>query len=257
MEKVVVDKKESIAVITVNNPPVNTLNAQVIEELEQALDELHRDKQILVTILTGAGEKAFVAGADISQFPSLDREGGIALSRKGQMVFQNIADFRCPVICAINGFALGGGLELALACDIRVVADNAKLGVPEITLGIIPGYGGTQRLSRILPMGKAKEMVFSGEMIDASSAYNIGLADKLVSTGKALEEAMNLANIIASRGPLALQVAKKVMNNGFEMPLADALKMESEGFGDLCETEDKNEGAQAFIEKRAPKFQGK
>jgi len=257
MEKLTVKKKDNIAVITINNPPVNTLNAQVIKELERAFDELRQDKQVLAVILTGAGEKAFVAGADISQFPSLDREGGIALSQKGQMVFQNIADFPCPVICAINGFALGGGLELALACDIRVVADNAKLGVPEITLGIIPGYGGTQRLSRILPMGKAKEMVFSGEMIDASSAYNIGLADRLVPAGKAMEEAMNLANIIASRGPLALQVAKKVMNNGFEMELAEALTMEAEGFGDLCETEDKNEGAQAFLEKRAPKFQGK
>lgn len=257
MEKITLVKKDNIAVVTIDNPPVNALNAQVIEELEQAFTSLSQEKELLVVVLTGAGEKAFVAGADISQFPSLNREAGIELARKGQKVFQIIADFPCPVICAINGFALGGGLEIALACDIRVVAENAKLGVPEITLGIIPGYGGTQRLPRLLPMGKAKEVVFSGEMVDAATAKSIGIADRLVSSGKALEEATKLAEVIASRGPIALRVAKRVMNKGIEMDLSNALELEAEGFGELCDTEDKNEGAQAFLEKRPPKFKGK
>lgn len=255
--KVFLEYKDKIAIVTLNNPPVNALDAQVIDEIEKAFDKLYAKKDVLAVVVTGAGDKAFVAGADITQFPSLRRQTGIELVRRGQLVYEKIANFPAPVICAVNGFAFGGGLELALACDIRVISENAKVGLPEVTLGIYPGYGGTQRLPRAVGLGMAKKLIFTGAPIDAAEAYRIGLADQLVPSGKSLEEAVKLAEVIATRGPVAVRTVKKVINQGIELNIGDAILLEAQEFGGLCETEDKNEGAKAFMEKRKPNFQGK
>lgn len=257
MNKVELKLEGPIAVVTICNPPVNALDAQVIDEIEQVFDDLSARAEVLAVVLTGAGEKAFVAGADISQFPSLKRESGRALSRKGQTAFQKIADLPVPVICAVNGFALGGGLELALACDIRVVAENARLGLPETSLGIIPGYGGTQRLTRVVGPSMAKKLIFSAAPVDAVEALHIGLADEVTQAGKSLEEALKLAGAIVRCGPVAVKTAKRAIDRGSELALSDALRMEAQEFGLLCETSDKNEGAAAFLEKRKPSFLGK
>ncbi len=256
-ELVEVTREERLAVVTINHPPVNALNKQVMDELERVFQELSEDETVGAVIVTGAGEKAFVAGADISEFPSLSSANGEKLSRRGQQIFQQIADFPAPVIAAVNGFALGGGLELALACDIRVVAENAKVGLPEVTLAIFPGYGGTQRLPRIIAQGKAKELIFTGEMIDAAEAYRIGIADHLAAPGEALARAKELAGKILKRGPVAVRLAKQAINQGLEQTLEEGLKMEAYLFGKLCDTEDQKEGARAFLEKRKPVFKGK
>lgn len=256
-ELVQVTIEERLALVTINHPPVNALNRQVMDELEAVFKELDGNDSIGAVIVTGAGEKAFVAGADISEFPTLSSANGENLSRRGQLVFQMIADFPAPVIAAINGFALGGGLELALACDIRVAAGNAKMGLPEVTLGIFPGYGGTQRLPRFIAQGKAKELIFSGEMIDAAEAFRIGLADHLAAPGEALAKAKEIAAKILKRGPVAVRLAKQAVNQGLEQTLAEGQKTEAILFGKLCGTEDQKEGARAFLEKRPPRFKGK
>jgi len=183
---VLVSREERLTIVNLNRPPVNALNQEVLDALEKVFDDLNKDETIGAVILTGGGDKAFVAGADIAEFPKLNSANGEKLSRRGQLVFQKIADFPAPVIAAINGFALGGGLELALACDIRVVAENAKVGLPEVTLGIFPGYAGTQRLPRLIGVGKAKELIFSGQMIDAAEAYRIGIAEYLAPVGESV-----------------------------------------------------------------------
>jgi enoyl-CoA hydratase len=256
-ELVTVIREEQLAVVTINHPPVNALNKQVMDDLEKAFAELAEDKSVGAVIITGAGEKAFVAGADISEFPTLSSANGERLSRRGQLVFQQIADFPAPVIAAVNGFALGGGMELALACDIRVLAENAKVGLPEVTLGIFPGYGGTQRLPRFIAAGKAKELIFTGDMIDAAEAHRIGIADHLVPPGEALARAREIAAKILKRGPVAVRLAKQAVNQGLEQTLADGQKTEAWLFGKLCDTEDQKEGANAFLEKRKPVFKGK
>ena len=256
-ELVEVTREERLAVVTINHPPVNALNKQVMDELERVFQELAEDDSVGAVIVTGAGEKAFVAGADISEFPTLSSANGEKLSRRGQQIFQLIAGFPAPVIAAVNGFALGGGLELALACDIRVVAENAKVGLPEVTLGIFPGYGGTQRLPRFIAQGKAKELIFTGEMIDAAEAYRIGIADHLAAPGEALARAKELAGKILKRGPVAVKLAKQAINQGLEQTLEEGLKTEAYLFGKLCDTEDQKEGARAFLEKRKPEFKGR
>jgi len=252
-----VDREDRLAVVTINRPPVNALNQEMLNELEKAFEQLSEDKSVGVVILTGGGEKAFVAGADIGEFPKLNSENGEKLSRRGQEVFQKVADFHAPVIAAVNGFALGGGLELALACDIRVVADNAKVGLPEVTLGIFPGYGGTQRLPRLIPAGKAKELIFTGAMIDAEEAYRIGIADHKTPAGEALNKAREIAGAILRAGPIGVRMAKEAVNKGLDQSLEEGQRAEASYFGELCDTEDQKEGAQAFLEKRAPQFKGK
>ncbi|MHB1420801.1 MAG: enoyl-CoA hydratase-related protein [Bacillota bacterium] len=249
--------EDRIAVVTVNRPPVNALNAQVISELNETVDVLEHNSEVGVVIITGASEKAFVAGADITQFPALREDTGTALAARGQYVFDRIEALEVPVICAVNGFALGGGNELAMACDIRVAAENAIFGQPEVNLGLIPGYGGTQRLPRLVGMGKAMEMVLTGDGINAEEAFRIGLVDKLVPKGAALEEAVKMAQKILTKGPIAIKLAKKAVYEGMEMSLKEGLAFEARNFGKCCETEDKNEGANAFLEKRKPNFQGK
>lgn len=246
-----------LAVITIDNPPVNALNSEVMSLLNEMIDELNGLEKVRAVILTGAGEKAFVAGADIKQFTELDEGSGKELSLHGQSNFNKIDKLNIPVICAVNGFALGGGCELALACDIRIAAMNAKFGLPEVSLGIIPGYGGTQRLARLIGPGRAKKLILSGEQISAEEAYQMGLVEKVVQNGEALQSAKELARKISRNAPLAVEKALQAIDLGIEMSLQEGLQLEADLFGELCTTEDKNEGANAFLEKRAPNFQGK
>lgn len=252
-----VAREDRLAVVTINRPPVNALNQDVLNDLEAAFDELAKDETVGAVIVTGGGDKAFVAGADIAEFPKLNSANGEKLSLRGQQVFQKIADFPAPVIAAVNGFALGGGMELALACDIRVVAENAKVGLPEVTLGIFPGYAGTQRLPRMIAAGKAKELIFTGAMIDATEAYRIGIADHLTPAGEALNKAREVAAKILKAGPVAVRLAKQAVNKGLDQTLDEGQKTEAAFFARLCDTEDQKEGATAFLEKRPAVFKGK
>jgi len=254
---VLVSREECLAIVTLNRPPVNALSQEVLDALEKAFSDLAQDETVGAVILTGGGDKAFVAGADIAEFPKLNSANGEKLSRRGQQVFQKIAEFPAPVIAAINGFALGGGLELALACDIRVVAENAKVGLPEVTLGIFPGYAGTQRLPRFIGVGKAKELIFSGQMIDAAEAYRIGIAEYLAPVGESVNKAREIAAKILKVGPVAVRLAKQSVNQGLDLTLEEGQKLEAKLFAQLCDTEDQKEGAQAFLEKRPPNFKGK
>lgn len=252
-----VNREGRLAIVTINRPPVNALNQEVLDALEAAFAELKKDETVGCVILTGGGEKAFVAGADITEFPKLNKENGEILSRRGQEVFQQIADFPAPVIAAVNGFALGGGMELTLACDIRVVAENAMVGLPEVTLGIFPGYAGTQRLPRLIPAGKAKELIFTGSMINGAEAYRIGIADHLTPAGESVAKAKEIAIKILKNGPVAIRFAKEAINKGLDQTLEEGQRIEASYFSDLCDTADQKEGAQAFLEKRPPVFKGK
>lgn len=254
MTKVHYEVEEKIGIITIDSPPVNVLDKDVIDQLETAITQV--DDDVNVVIVTGAGERAFVAGADIKEFPQLTPDKGKELVLRGQDVFNQLSQLKQPVIAAIDGFTLGGGLELAIACDIRMATTRSTLGLPEVGLGIIPGYGGTQRLPRIIGMGKAMQILLSGEHIDAEEAYRVGLIDEITDED-VLTLAKDWANKISSRGPFAVQKAKKIMYEGIEMPLKDALILEAEAFALICETEDKVEGVQAFIQKRKPTFIGK
>jgi enoyl-CoA hydratase len=248
--------ENGIVVVTVNRPPVNALNSQLIKELIEIFDELENKENVSVVILTGAG-KAFIAGADIKEIPSLNSDSGRKFSALAQKLTSQIDNFPQPVICAIEGLALGGGCEVALACDIRVASENAKFGQPEVNLGVIAGAGGTQRLPRLVGKGKAKMLLFTGEMIDAQEAFQIGLVEKVVSAGNALKEAKEIAKKIMAKGPVAVSLTKKAVNEGMNLSLIEGLKVENYYFGKVCETEDKNEGVKAFLEKRKPIFQGK
>jgi len=249
--------KENVAWVTIDNPPLNTLNHALMDELGTVFRELEENEDVLIVILRGGGEKAFVAGADIKQFPSMDQATAERFSSQGQDVFNQIENFKGPVIAAIRGFTLGGGCELAMACDIRIASEDAKFGQPETGLAIIPGYGGTQRMPRLIPTGKAREVIYTGEMIDAMEAMRIGLVDRVVKGEDLLDAAERLAAKILTKGPLAIKAAKKAINEGLALPLREGLALESRIFGTLFTTEDKNEGALAFLEKRKPLFKGK
>ncbi len=250
--------EEGIAVVTIDNQKVlNALNSKVLDELSTTFDELKHNKDVRGVIITGAEDKAFVAGADISEFIHVKGEDAPGFMERGQGIFNKIESFDRPVIAAINGFALGGGCELAMACDIRVAAENAVFGQPEVNLAIIPGYGGTQRLPRLVGQGKAKEMILADERIDAQEALRIGLVERVVPKGQAVEEAKKLLKKILGKGPVAVAMAKKAINEGINMPLAEGLKLEAKLSGVCFGTEDKDEGAKAFLEKRAPNFKGK
>ena len=249
--------EEKLAWVTIDNPPLNALNHALIDDLKAVFNELEENEDVLIVILRGGGERAFVAGADIKQFPAMDQAVAEKFSSEGQDVLNQIENFKGPVIAAIQGFALGGGCELAMACDIRVASEDAKFGQPEINLAIIPGYGGTQRMPRLIPTGKAKELIYTGEMIDATEAMRIGLVERVVKREDLLDAAKKLATTILMKGPLAIKAAKKAINEGVALPLQEGLKLESRYFGTLFSTEDKNEGALAFLEKRKPIFKGK
>jgi enoyl-CoA hydratase len=252
------EKDGTIALITIERPKVlNALNHEVITELDDCIDNISKDETIACVIITGAGEKSFVAGADIAELAMLDVISGRALADRGQALFSKIQNLPKPVIAAVNGFALGGGCELALACDIRLASENAKLGQPEVNLGIIPGYGGTQRLSRLVGRGKAIQMILTGDHVNAAEAYRIGLVDEVYSATELLTKAKEMAAKIISKGPLAVRAAKEAINIGLDVDLDSGCAHEAALFGAICATEDKNEGTKAFLEKRKADFKGK
>ena len=249
---------EGIAVVTIDNQPaLNALNAPTLTQLDQTFDTLAKNPEVKGVIVTGGGEKSFVAGADISEFIQIKGDTAVKFMTRGQRIFDKIEAFDRPVIAAVNGFALGGGNEIALCCDIRIAAENAVFGQPEVNLGIIPGYGGTQRLPRVIGPGKAKEIIFADERINAQEALRIGLVQKVVPKGQAVEEAKKLLKKIMSKGPLAIKMAKKAINEGLKMSLREGLDLEAQGNAVCFGTEDKDEGAKAFLEKRPAKFKGK
>jgi len=254
---VLCDINDGLAVVSINNPPVNALTETVMSELNTIIDKLAGDNSVQVIIVTGAGEKAFVAGADIKQFSDVDATSGKELALRGQKIFSKLRTLKQPVIAAVHGFAFGGGCELALSCDIRIASENLQIGLPEVSLGIIPGYGGTQRLPRLVGIGRAMALICSGDPIKAEEAYRIGLVDKVVPTGEQLNEANKLARKIMSRGPLAVQAAKKAIHAGLEMNLNEGISIEADLFSELCDSEDQKEGAVAFLTKRKPDFKGK
>ncbi len=250
-----VDREGLLGVVTINRPQVmNALNSEVLSELKKAMLELEGDKTVKAVILTGAGEKAFVAGADISEMVNLDAQGVREFALLGHEVFEKIENLDKPVIAAINGFALGGGCELAMACDIRIISEKAKFGQPEVNLGIIPGFGGTQRLMRLVGKGVAKMLIMSARIINAQEALRIGLADMLVSDGELLIEAKKLAAEIAGKSPNAVKIAKQAINAGHEMGLRAGNQMEAIKFGECFANSEQKEGMSAFLEKRPAKF---
>jgi enoyl-CoA hydratase/carnithine racemase len=255
---ILLEKKNSIAYVTVNRPKVlNALNMATMEELRAAFSDIQSDVSVRVAILTGAGEKAFVAGADISELAKQDAVSGKQYAHRGQAVLDLIENLGKPVISCINGFALGGGCELAMACTMRLASDNAKLGQPEVKLGIIPGYGGTQRLARLVGKGLAMQMVLAGETITAQEAHRIGLVNEVTAAAELIPRAEAIAAKIIANAPLAVQYAMEAVNKGMEMTLAEGLFLEAALFGVCCATSDKTEGTSAFLEKRPASFKGK
>ncbi|MBE0643033.1 MAG: enoyl-CoA hydratase/isomerase family protein [Bacteroidetes bacterium] len=249
---------DRIAVITLNRPDkLNALNHDTLVELKEAFSQANGSADVDVIIVTGAGEKAFVAGADIKELSAQDAVKGQRFALFGQDVFSAIEQSAKPVIAAVNGFALGGGCELALSCHIRIAAENAKFGQPEVNLGVIPGYGGTQRLARVVGPGLAAEMILTGDMVDATEAHRIGLANKVVARGEALPSAREMAGKIVAKGQPAVRLALQALRCVPQMGLREGLATEAALFGISCGTDDFKEGTAAFLEKRPPAFTGK
>jgi enoyl-CoA hydratase len=249
---------DSIAQVTLNRPEkLNPLDGDTIEALAACFTDIATDNAVKAVVITGAGPKAFVAGADINRLTQLSALEGRAWGLRGQQVFSQIENLPKPVIAAMNGYALGGGLELAMACHIRVASPNAKLGQPEVKLGIVPGYGGTQRLPRLVGKGRALEMILTGDPISADEAHRIGLVNRVVPQEQLLAEARAIAAKIVENGPVAVALCLDAVNRGLEMPLGEALGWEAAQFGLSCATEDIREGTQAFLEKRKARFQGR
>ena len=252
MEMVLFEEKGLVGVITINRPKVlNALCSQVLDELNEVLDSIDT-KKLRCLVVTGAGEKSFVAGADISEMSTLNKEQGETFGKKGNDVFLKLEAFPLPTVAAVNGFALGGGCELAMACDIRYCSENAMFGQPEVGLGITPGFGGTQRLARIVGTGMAKELVFSARNIKAPEALRIGLVNAVLPAEELMPAVMKLANRIAGNAPIAVQAAKKAMTEGISLPISQAVVCEEKAFGSCFATEDQKEGMGAFLEKRKP-----
>jgi len=246
-----------VATITLNNPPANLLTFDLLSALEKALDALAKDDQVKVLVITGSGS-LFVAGADIKEIASISSsEEGESIAKRGQAVLDKIEQMQKPVIAAIRGFCLGGGLELAMACHLRIGGERVRLGQPEINLGIIPGFGGTQRLPRLVGKAKAIELILTGDMINAEEGKRIGLFNKVVPEGEVLKQAQGMAKKIASKGMKAVEAGLLAIQYGMDHPRPLGLTKEAELFGKVCGTEDKKEGVSAFLEKRQPKFQDK
>lgn len=254
-DNLIINHEEQYSIITINRPKqMNALNKQTIEELHEALRELNKDENVRVIIITGSGDKAFVAGADIKEFANFSVSEGTELAAQGhELLFDYVENFNKPVIAAVNGFALGGGLELAMACHIRVASYNAKLGLPETGLGLIPGYGGTQRLARLIGHGRAIEMITTAQMIDAERAHEMGLVNHLYTADELMEEAKKLAKKMLKNSPSALKSAIRSVNAGYRTGI-DGYKVEIEEFGKCFGTKDFVEGTTAFLEKRKPSF---
>ena len=256
-ENILYDVRDGIAVLTLNRPKVlNALNAVTLEELRTAIQAIRDDETVRAALLTGAGEKAFAAGADIQELAQADGIDGRDLALRGQAIFRSIETCGKPVIACINGFALGGGCELALACTLRIAAENARLGQPEVKLGLIPGYGGTQRLSRLVGKGVALQMILTAEMISAADALRIGLVNEVVSPDQLMPRGEAIARTIANMAPLAVRYSLEAVDRGYDLPLEEALFLEAALFGLSCGTEDKAEGTAAFLAKRPPVWKG-
>jgi enoyl-CoA hydratase len=257
-ETLLIEKRDRIAFVTINRPDkLNALNARTKADLKDVFGGLRGDAEIDVVILTGSGPKAFVAGTDIKELTSLDEKSGTEFSSGGQAVFDLIENLGKPVIAAVNGYALGGGAELAMACHIRIASENAKFGQPEVVLGIIPGYGGTQRLGRLVGKGKAMEMILTGDQVDAQEALRIGLVNSVVPLADLLKTAEAMAQKIISKGQIAVRLALKAVNNLDESSLSSGQALEAELFGRCCSSQDFKEGTSAFLEKRKAEFKNK
>lgn len=257
-ESLLVMVGDGVATVTLNRPKVlNALNAAVFDELEEVFGRLAEDGAVRVVLLTGAGEKAFAAGADIREVRRADGPLGEVMARRGQGVFRQIETCGKPVIALVNGFALGGGCELAMACTMRVASEEAKLGLPEVKLGLIPGYGGTQRLPRLVGVSSTLKMMLTGEMVGAADALRMGLVDEVVAADRLTERGEELGRLIAGGAPLAVQAAMEAVRRGEGLRLEDGMVMEAEIFGRLCGTEDMREGTGAFLEKRTANWRGR
>ncbi len=257
-ENILVEKKNAIAYVTVNRPKVlNALNMATMEELRAAFTDIKNDSGIRVALLTGSGEKAFIAGADIGELAKQDAVAGKEYTHRGQSMLDLMENLGKPVIACINGFALGGGCEIAMACTMRLASENAKLGQPEVKLGIIPGLGGSQRLPRLVGKGIAMQLVLAGEMITAQEAFRIGLVNEVTAPADLIPRAEAIAQKIIANAPLAVQFSMEAVNRGMEMNLAEGLYLEATLFGVSCATEDKQEGTKAFLEKRSAQFKGR
>jgi enoyl-CoA hydratase len=257
-DNLLLERDDAVAVVTFNRPKVlNALNSQTLNELESALTELKADTGVRAIVLTGAGEKAFVAGADINELAVLTPVQGQEHARRGQLLFDAIEHLGKPVIAAINGFALGGGCELAMACTLRLAADTARFGQPEVNLGLMPGYAGSQRLPRLVGKGVALEILLTGDMISAERAYEIGLVNRVVPAAELMSEAKKLAHALASKAPLAVRYILGAVHHGMETPFAEGEYLETSLFGTIASSEDMREGTKAFLEKRKPVWSGK
>ncbi len=249
--------ENGIYTITINRPDkLNALNKDVFTDLDNAVNEINSNPEIKCAVITGAGPKAFVAGADITEFGGLDKVGAMALAKRGQDIFFKIENCKKPIVAAVNGFALGGGCELAMACHFRLCSENARFGQPEVNLGLIPGYGGTQRLTQLIGKGRAMEMLMSGSMIDATTALQFGLVNYVVPAGELLNKTKSILELINSKAPLAVAACIKTANAVFD-ETKDGFKTEIDAFGDCFVTEDMKEGTTAFLEKRKAEFKGK
>ena len=258
MENIRYELRPPIAVVTLDRPKVlNALNHLSMSELEQVFLDIRQNAEVRAVLLTGAGEKAFVAGADITELGPLSALEGEQAAARGQRIFSLIENCGKPVIACINGFALGGGCELALACTLRIASSTARLGQPEVKIGIIPGYGGTQRLPRLIGKGAALKMILTGEAITSAEALRVGLVDEVVEPDQLLARAEQIAQTIAAMAPLAVRDSIRAVNAGYDLPLASGLELEASLFGLACSTSDKAEGTRAFLEKRAPHWSGK
>jgi enoyl-CoA hydratase len=257
-EHLLYETSDGIAKITINREKVlNALSFATVAEMDAAFAQAGRDNDVRVLIITGAGSKSFVAGADISEISSCDAQGGYDMAIRGQSVLRRLETMGKPSIAAVNGFALGGGCELAMACTIRIAAENAKFGQPEVNLGVIPGYAGTQRLSRIVGRGIATDLILTGRVIDAQEALRIGLVSQVVAQEALMDTAGKTASSILQKGPVAVRAAMDAIDHGFNAGFEDGCRLEASLFGVVCGTEDMKEGTKAFLEKRKPKFKGK
>jgi enoyl-CoA hydratase len=258
MQNIMLERDGAVATVTLNRPDkLNALNAATLEELDGAFRELRADDAVQAVIVTGAGEKAFVAGADIGELVKQTPGSGKETSRRGQQILRGIELFPKPVVAAVNGFALGGGCELALACHVRIASENASFGLPEVSLGIIPGYGGTQRLARLVGRGRAIEMTLTGQRIDAQEAHRIGLVNRVVPLASLRAEARALCDAMLKNGPVAVRAALEAIQRGTEMPPDESMVLEANIFGVTIATEDYREGMNAFLEKRKPAFKNR
>lgn len=258
LKNVLLEKDNHLAIVTINRPKaLNALNSETLNDLNIVLEDLENDSNVYCVILTGSGEKSFVAGADISEMKDLNEEQGREFGLLGNKVFRRLENLNKPVIAAISGFALGGGCELAMACDIRIASERARFAQPEVGLGITPGFGGTQRLPRLVGEGKAKELIYTCAQVKADEALRIGLVNKVVALESLMDEAKAMANMIISNAPVAVRLCKDAINRGMQVDIDSAVVIEAEDFGKCFTTEDQKEGMTAFMERREKNFKNK